>query len=47
MLSRRAVGRISLAGKAAKAINARNAVPPAWPTVAYKNEINAKSSESI
>ena len=34
MLSANAVGRISDAGKEAKAIKARNAVPPAWPTVA-------------
>jgi hypothetical protein len=43
MLSARAVGRISDGGKAANAINARNAVPPAWPTVAYSSEMTPKS----
>src|ERR1700726_785542 len=43
MLSASAVGRISVTGKAANAINARNAVPPAWPTVAYSSEMTPKS----
>jgi len=43
MLSASAVGRISDAGKAANAISARNAVPPAWPTVAYSSEMTPKS----
>lgn len=47
IFSRRAVGRISLGGKEAKAIKTRNAVPPAWPTVAYKSEIAAKNGKSI
>jgi hypothetical protein len=34
LVKRSAVGRISDGGKAVNAINARNAVPPAWPTVA-------------
>jgi molybdate transport system regulatory protein len=34
MFSRRAVARISVAGNAAKAMTARNAVPPACPAVA-------------
>jgi hypothetical protein len=34
MFSNSAVGRISFEGNEAKAINARKAVPPAWPTVA-------------
>jgi hypothetical protein len=43
MLSASAVGRISEGGKAANAIKAKNAVPPAWPTVAYSSEMTPKS----
>jgi hypothetical protein len=43
----RAVGRISLEGNEANAITARNAVPPAWPTVAYRSETAPNSSVSM
>jgi hypothetical protein len=42
-----AVGRISFEENEAKAINARKAVPPAWPTVAYSRDIAPNSSANI
>src|SRR5579872_338957 len=47
MLSSNAVGRISFEGNEAKAINARKAVPPAWPTVAYNRETAPNSSANM
>src|SRR5438034_5572184 len=43
MFNASAVGRISVGGKAANAMSARKAVPPAWPTVAYSSEMTPKS----
>jgi hypothetical protein len=43
MLSASAVGRISDAGKFANDINARKAVPPASPTVAYSRDMRPMS----
>ena len=47
MFNSRAVGRISLEGNEANAITARKAVPPAWPTVAYRSETAPKRSVSM
>jgi hypothetical protein len=47
ILSSNAVGRISLEGKEAKAIKARKAVPPAWPTVAYSRDAAPNSSANM
>lgn len=41
------MGRISFEGNEAKAINARNAVPPAWPTVAYSRDTAPISADMI
>jgi len=47
MLSNSAVGLISSAANDENAITARNAVPPAWPTVAYSSETAPNSKASI
>src|ERR1700722_21004800 len=47
MLSSNAVGRISFEGNKAKAISARKAVPPAWPTVAYSKDTAPNSSANM
>jgi hypothetical protein len=47
MLSNNAVGRISFEENDANAITAKNAVPPACPTVAYRSETAANKSVNI
>src|SRR5579863_8217505 len=47
MLSSSAVGRISFGGNEAKAISARKAVPPAWPTAAYSRDTTPNSSANM
>jgi hypothetical protein len=47
MLSSNAVGRISFEGNEAKAISARKAVPPAWPTVAYNRDTAPNNSANM
>jgi hypothetical protein len=41
MFNKSAEARISVAGTAARAMTARNAVPPACPAVAYRSETQA------
>src|SRR5450755_1700379 len=47
ILSSNPVGRISFEGNEAKAIKARKAVPPAWPTVAYSKDKAPNSSANM
>jgi hypothetical protein len=47
MLSNNAVGRISFEGNEANAITAKKAVPPAWPTVAYRSETAPNKSVTM